>query len=129
MIVTPSRRTDDGRKLNVHSITSGCPQRRLPRRKARAFGFGDFAIPNTKKSDFADKILTAYRQRRLEAAVGTQNSDMRLALNARRELSAIAAKGLSADGKWFTADDVTAYYEVVPANHLQRIRQRLDASI
>lgn len=70
---------------------------------ARAFGFGDFAIPNTKKSDFADKILTAYGQRRFEAAVGTQNSDMRLALNARRELSAIAAKGLSADGKWFTA--------------------------
>lgn len=70
---------------------------------ARAFGFGDFPVPNTKKSDFADKILAAYGQRRFETAVGAQNGDMRLALNARRELAEIAAKNLSVDGKWFTA--------------------------
>ncbi len=70
---------------------------------ARAFGFGDFPIPNTKKSDFADKILAAYGQRRFETAVGGQNSDMRLAMNARRELADIAGKRLSVDGKWLTA--------------------------
>lgn len=70
---------------------------------SRAFGFGDFAVPNTKKSDFPDKILSAYEARKFEAAVGAANGDMRLALNARRELAAIAVKTLSPDGKWFTA--------------------------
>lgn len=70
---------------------------------SRAFGFGDFAVPNTKKSDFPDKILSAYQARKFEAAVGLANGDMRLALNARRELAAIAAKTLSPDGKWYTA--------------------------
>jgi len=69
---------------------------------ARAFGFGDFPIPNTKKSDFADKILSAYGERRFEAAVGTQNGDIRIALNARRELADIAGKRLSENGKWLT---------------------------
>lgn len=69
---------------------------------ARAFGFGDFSVPNTKKSDFADKILSAYGERRFETAVGAQNSDMRLALNARRELADIAGKRLSETGKWLT---------------------------
>ncbi len=68
-----------------------------------AFGFGDFPVPNTQRSDFADKILTAYQTRKFEAAVGSANGDMRLALNARRELGAIAVKTLSPDGKWFTA--------------------------
>lgn len=70
---------------------------------SRAFGFGDFPIPNTKKSDFADKILSAFGLRRFEIAVGERNEGMRLALNARRELTEIAAKRLSADGKWLTA--------------------------
>ena len=42
-----------------------------------AFGFGDFATPRTKLSDFPDKILTAYRARQFEAAVGTQDGDLR----------------------------------------------------
>lgn len=69
---------------------------------ARAFGFGDFPIPNTKKSDFADKILSAFGQRRFETAIGAQNGDMRLAMNARRELADIAGKRLSVNGKWLT---------------------------
>ena len=40
---------------------------------SRAFGFGDFAVPNTKKSDFPDKILSAYQARKFEAAVGLAN--------------------------------------------------------
>lgn len=70
---------------------------------ARAFGFGDFPVPNTKKSDFADKVLGAFEAKKFEAAVGQVSSDMRLALNARTELAAIAGRSLSADGKWYAA--------------------------
>jgi hypothetical protein len=67
-----------------------------------AFGFGDFATPNTKLSDFADKTLAAYGQRRFEAAVGQQNDTMRLALNAEREVVTLARRASSEDTKWFT---------------------------
>ena len=56
------------------------------------FGFGNFSTPSTQISDFADKIITAYRARSFEAAVGAQDSDMRLALNAERELKDLAGK-------------------------------------
>lgn len=69
---------------------------------SKAFGFGDFPIPNTKMSDFADKILTQYRDRQFEIAVGEQNNDMRVAMNAQRELPLLAAKNTSEDTKWFT---------------------------
>lgn len=68
---------------------------------SRAFGFGDFPVPNTRKSDFADKILAAFEARRFEAAIGQQNANLRLALNAQRELPQIAGRNLSAEGKWF----------------------------
>lgn len=67
-----------------------------------AFGFGDYNTPRTQLSDFADTILADYRTRQFEAAVGEGNSDMRLALNAERELASLAGKSLSEDGKWFT---------------------------
>ncbi len=70
---------------------------------SRAFGFGDFAVPNTGLSDFADGIIARYEGRRFEAAVGDQNPDMRLALNAQRELGDLAGRDLSANGRWFTA--------------------------
>lgn len=69
---------------------------------SKAFGFGDFKTPNTQLSDFADKILSQFASRRFETAVGEQNDDLRLALNARRELAVLAAKSNSADTKWFT---------------------------
>lgn len=67
-----------------------------------AFGFGDFAIPRNKVSTFADKILTSYRARQFETAVGEQNPDLRLALNVERELPDIAAKSSTENAKWFT---------------------------
>ncbi|MGB3146863.1 MAG: DUF1217 domain-containing protein [Paracoccaceae bacterium] len=70
---------------------------------SKAFGFGDFAVPNTQLSTFADKILHAYEERKFEAAVGEQDNGMRLGLNADRELAALAGRALSTDGKWFTA--------------------------
>lgn len=67
------------------------------------FGFGDFAIPRSKQSDFADKLLAAYKTRAFEVAVGNQNGDLRLALNAERELSDLGRKTTSSnDAKWFS---------------------------
>ncbi len=73
-----------------------------PRYKAltEAFGFGDFPVPNTKLSDFADKLLSRWQERRFETAVGNQNGDLRLALNARREMAALAATTSSETTKW-----------------------------
>ena len=67
-----------------------------------AFGFGDFPVANTQRSDFADRILKSYETRRFEKAVGGQSDAMRLALNAERELAQIAARPISENGKWFT---------------------------
>jgi hypothetical protein len=66
-----------------------------------AFGFGDFAVPNTQLSDFADKILASYRTRSFEVAVGTQNNDYRLSLSAERELAELSANTTSSETtKW-----------------------------
>ena len=67
-----------------------------------AFGFGDFTIPSTQLSDFADKIVSAYEARSFESAVGDQDGDMRLALNAQRELGTLAGKTSSETVKWLT---------------------------
>lgn len=72
------------------------------RAMSAAFGFGDFSVPRSKLSDFADRILPAYAERRFEAAVGAQNNSFRIALNAERELPALAARSGSEDTKWFT---------------------------
>jgi hypothetical protein len=70
---------------------------------SRAFGFGDNAIPNSQASDFAGKILSQYKTRSFETAVGNQDDTMRLALNAERELPALAARTTSSeDTLWFT---------------------------
>jgi hypothetical protein len=67
-----------------------------------AFGFGDFRTPRTKLSDFADSIIAKSRDRQFEAAVGSQNADLRLALNARRELAELTRKTASSDTSlWF----------------------------
>lgn len=70
---------------------------------SKAFAFGDFAVANTQTSDFADKILSAYQARAFETAVGQQDDDMRLALNARRELGQLATKALSTNARWYKA--------------------------
>lgn len=69
---------------------------------SQAFGFGDFDVPNTRLSDFPERIVEAYKTRQFEIAVGEQNDDMRLALNITRELGEIAGRDSSDDTKWFT---------------------------
>lgn len=66
-----------------------------------AFGF-DGVLPKTLNDGFADGILAAYSERRFEVAVGEQNNDLRLALNAQRELSKLAAGSSSDNTKWYT---------------------------
>ncbi|MFB2532012.1 DUF1217 domain-containing protein [Paracoccus sp. p3-h83] len=67
---------------------------------SRAFGF-DLAVPRTKISDFADRLLPDYRARRFEQAVGEVNPTLRLALTAERDLPKIASDRGSANTKWF----------------------------
>lgn len=69
----------------------------------QAFGYGDFTVAHTQKSDFADKILARYVERKFEGAVGEKNDDLRLALNAQRELSTIASKTGSNATRWYLA--------------------------
>lgn len=67
----------------------------------KAFGFGDFPVPNTVLSDFGDRVTAAYKARQFEVAVGEQSGDMRLALGLDRDLSAILKRQATDDGRWF----------------------------
>lgn len=67
-----------------------------------AFGFGDYSVPRTKISTFPDEILSRFRARSFETAVGDQNNIYRLALNAEREVAAVAAGSGSENAKWYT---------------------------
>lgn len=67
---------------------------------ATAFGFGTKVA--TQGKGFADTILSAYEARSFEVAVGEQDDSLRLALNAERELPALAAKTSKEDTKWYT---------------------------
>lgn len=69
---------------------------------SKAFGFGDFPIPNTQMSDFAEKMVTSYTTMQFESAVGEQDPDLRLALDARRELGALASTAQSENTKWYS---------------------------
>lgn len=67
-----------------------------------AFGFGDYSVPRTAISTFPDEILAQFRSRSFETSVGRQNNSYRLALNAEREIPALAAKQTSETVKWYS---------------------------
>ncbi len=69
---------------------------------SKAFGFGDFPVPNTGLSDFSAKITSAFKERQFEIAVGNQNENFRLALGLNRDLSEIAGKDTTEDTMWFS---------------------------
>lgn len=69
---------------------------------AEAFDFSDPAAPATRREGFADEILSLHHRRRFEAAVGETDNNLRLALNAERELSTLAGSPGSDNAKWFT---------------------------
>ncbi|MEI4485029.1 DUF1217 domain-containing protein [Frigidibacter sp. MR17.14] len=68
---------------------------------AQAFGFGDGTV-HTADAGFADQIAQAYLDRQFEVAVGDSNESFRFALNAQRELPALADKTSSDTTKWYT---------------------------
>ena len=87
--------------LNARALANKLADKQYLKLSA-AFGFGDFAIASTQISDFADKIVSAYEARSFESAVGDQDGDLRLALNAQRELGTLADKSSSETVKWLT---------------------------
>ena len=69
---------------------------------ARAFRYGPGEVPNTILSSFPDDIVARYETRSFETAVGQVDGDLRLALNARRELAEIASRNATPDTLWFS---------------------------
>lgn len=68
---------------------------------AEAFGFADAGAPRTGAPGFASRIVEQFRRREFEAAVGEQDTALRLALNADRELAALATDEGSDTALWF----------------------------
>jgi hypothetical protein len=69
---------------------------------SRAFGFADADGPRTADPGFAERIAARYREERFEVALGETDDTLRLALNARGELSALAEGPGSDLTKWFS---------------------------
>lgn len=96
------RKVLEGGTLKEGSLANRLADKQYQKLSA-AFGFGDFKTPRNKLSDFPDRILSAYKTRSFEIAVGQQNDDLRLSLNAERELGELAARSsLSNDARWFS---------------------------
>lgn len=94
------RKVLDGGTLKEGSLANKLVNKQY-RNFSAAFGFGDFSVPRTRISTFADEILPNFRARGFETAVGDQNNSYRLALNAEREVAAIAAGSGSENAKWY----------------------------
>jgi hypothetical protein len=72
------------------------------RKMAEAFGFGPATDIKVGDAGFADNIIAKFQTSSFEVAAGDQNSAMRVALYAERELPELAASDASTDTKWFT---------------------------
>lgn len=82
------------------------------RKFSEAFGFGSPLPPLTQGPGFADKILARFDRQAFEVAVGAQDTDMRLALEATREIPLIAAADTSDTTAWLTILGDTALRQV-----------------
>jgi len=69
---------------------------------SEAFGFGDFPIPNTALSTFADSIIQRFQGKSFEIAVGSIDNSMRLALNFNNELGEVIESSSNQDAQWFS---------------------------
>lgn len=72
------------------------------RELSAAFGFGDVTPPRTAARGFADTVVNRFLNARFQSAVGAQNGDFRLALNAQTELVTLARSAVSERTKWFS---------------------------
>lgn len=83
-------------------------------RLSAAFGFGEEGTPLNQNEGFADMILTAYQDRQFEIAIGDRDEAMRLALNAKRELSDLASRSEA-------SSDDTLWYSVMGSTPLRKV--------
>lgn len=68
---------------------------------AEAFGFLSGEGGGPAPPGFGERIVEQFRRREFEAAVGAQDGALRLALNADRELAALAAEDGTDNALWF----------------------------
>ncbi|MEZ5892657.1 MAG: DUF1217 domain-containing protein [Parvularculaceae bacterium] len=69
---------------------------------SKEFGYGNFSGGiNVLSKTFQDKIADRYLERAFEVSVGEVDTDMRLAMNFRREIGAIANSSTVEDAGWF----------------------------
>lgn len=69
---------------------------------SKAFGFGDFSVPNTVLSTFGDSIVERYQTKSFEVSVGEVNQNMRLAMNVQSSLSEVVKGASGNDARWFS---------------------------
>jgi Protein of unknown function (DUF1217) len=76
-----------------------------------AFGFGDTEGGKTGEAGFAATIVSAYKTRAFEAAVGKADDDLRLAMNFRREIETLASAG----------EDGASLYKILGSKPLRKV--------
>lgn len=80
----------------------------------QAFGF-DLATPSTQISTFGSDIVGKFLTKQFEIAVGDQDQNLRLAMNAQSEVAAMATS---------TASDTTKWYKVIGNTALATVFQK-----
>ena len=70
------------------------------REMAAAFGFDSAGPPATREPGFGARVTARYREQQFQRAVGEQDADMRLAMNAVQELPRIAESGSTENARW-----------------------------
>lgn len=68
---------------------------------SRSFGLDDPVLPGIARPGFADQLIARYETKQFEQAIGSQNNDLRLALNLRGGLDDIVAQHSSDAAQWF----------------------------
>ena len=71
------------------------------RQFAKDFGYGNFTGPRVGIESFREQAANNYLERAFEARVGEVNTDMRLAMNFRREIARIAEGANVETAGWF----------------------------
>ncbi|MDO5605407.1 MAG: DUF1217 domain-containing protein [Paracoccus sp. (in: a-proteobacteria)] len=83
-------------------------------RMAETFGFSEKDEPPVRAPGAVEEIISAYVDREFDRRVGQSDQNLRLALNARRELAALAQRDASETTKW---------YEVLGSTPLRKVFQ------
>lgn len=91
---------DEG-TLDANSLSNKLSDKRYLK-LAEAFGFGNVNTPKTLQGDFPDEIVSSYQNKQFEIAVGEQDANMRLAMNIDTELTEIANKDTTNNGRWYS---------------------------